>query len=267
MLLSPTSFQGLLGFLILALLFSTLHASMALTDSANTFSISNTENALAFDSATGKILFIKLIMDPDLGGLMLRVLRVLENQVNSDSSATASAVTVLNALNFKQPVDPMYSMESPDGCAFWTHLAFAFEPCVRKIIGGRINTFTLAQLGTTMRCLGLDVKTVYVGSDPDAFLCNMREDIQSQYLLIGNFNRLLLQDRPGEHFSPIVGFVEDYVLILDVAKYRGSPVFVPCSDLVQAMQAGDEKSGQPSRGYIAIRPHKHLIINDLVTRV
>lgn len=63
---------------------------------------------------------------------------------------------------------------------------------------------------------------------------------------------LLLQTGDG-HFSPIGGYhaARDLVLILDVARFKYPPHWVPLPLLWRAMQQSDKVTGE-SRGYVVL---------------
>src|SRR5690606_8976967 len=58
----------------------------------------------------------------------------------------------------------------------------------------------------------------------------------------------------GGHFSPVGGFhaASDHALILDVARFKYPPHWVPVPALYAAMEASDEATARP-RGWIALR--------------
>lgn len=209
---------------------------------------------VALDSVLGKTMFAKLLMrdEPDKidGENIMTLLRYLETQVNLGACAPASAVTVLNALDYKRPQDPVYSGYLTDAYPFWTQTAFVFESCVKKTLGSKVYGETLEAFGKVMKCLGLNVEVRH-SDGSENFAASMRDHIETKHFVIANFDRSLVHQKPGGHFSPIGGYVEGYFLILDVARYKYAPVFVPCADLVAAMGKRDEQSGM-ARGYVAI---------------
>ena len=61
------------------------------------------------------------------------------------------------------------------------------------------------------------------------------------------------------HFSPVGGYhsEQDMVLILDTARFKYPPHWVPLKRLYQAMAHVDSATGQP-RGYLNIRANPQL---------
>mmetsp|Transcript_15882 Transcript_15882/g.23920 ORF Transcript_15882/g.23920 Transcript_15882/m.23920 type:complete len:259 (+) Transcript_15882:121-897(+) len=71
--------------------------------------------------------------------------------------------------------------------------------------------------------------------------------------IICNFSRKVLDQTGDGHFSPIGGYNRDTdsVLILDVARFKYPPYWVPLTTLWSAMEAVDSKTGLP-RGYFIV---------------
>lgn len=72
--------------------------------------------------------------------------------------------------------------------------------------------------------------------------------------IIVNYDRSVLGQEGGGHFSPIAAYnaQEDRFLIYDTAAYRYTPVWVPARNLYQAMATFDSELQGP-RGYLKIR--------------
>jgi glutathione gamma-glutamylcysteinyltransferase len=72
-------------------------------------------------------------------------------------------------------------------------------------------------------------------------------------VLIASYSRSVLKQSGSGHFSPIGGYCAelDLVLIMDVARFKYPPHWVPLSLLYQAMCSVDDESGI-SRGYITV---------------
>lgn len=56
----------------------------------------------------------------------------------------------------------------------------------------------------------------------------------------------------GGHWSPLAGFVEGRVLVLDTNSAKGPPHWLPLSKMAQALCRHNEKTGLP-RGYLVVR--------------
>eukprot|EP00596_Hydrurales_sp_CCMP1899_P000986 CAMPEP_0119054200 /NCGR_PEP_ID=MMETSP1177-20130426/74913_1 /TAXON_ID=2985 /ORGANISM="Ochromonas sp, Strain CCMP1899" /LENGTH=294 /DNA_ID=CAMNT_0007034361 /DNA_START=202 /DNA_END=1086 /DNA_ORIENTATION=- len=83
---------------------------------------------------------------------------------------------------------------------------------------------------------------------------NSDEPKSSRSVMIVSYNRRVLNQTGAGHFSPIAGYHEgkDMVLILDVARFKYPPHWVPLKLLYEAMQGVDEDTGK-CRGYLLLR--------------
>jgi hypothetical protein len=71
--------------------------------------------------------------------------------------------------------------------------------------------------------------------------------------VIVNYDRAVLGQNGSGHVSPIGAYDEetDSVLVLDVARYKYPPVWVPFSTMFDAMQSVDTGSNR-SRGIVVV---------------
>jgi len=79
------------------------------------------------------------------------------------------------------------------------------------------------------------------------------QDDQAGTFIVVNFSRKVLNQTGDGHFSPIGGYhkEKDLVLVMDVARFKYPPYWVPLSQLWDAMAEPDKMSGEP-RGYFVI---------------
>jgi glutathione gamma-glutamylcysteinyltransferase len=72
--------------------------------------------------------------------------------------------------------------------------------------------------------------------------------------VIASYNRSDLEQTGEGHFSPIGGYhaARDLVLVLDVARFKYPPHWIPAERLWRAMHALDSSTGR-SRGWIVLR--------------
>jgi len=211
------------------------------------------EDNIEIGSSEGNQLFAKLILKEEKTAgpnHVLDLVRYFETQVNLGACAPASAVAVLNALDYKRPIDPTYSSYMGEGFPFWTQTAFVFEPCVKKNLQFHVYGETLQGFASVMKCFGLNVDARH-GDGSKEFTDSMVSHLEANHFVIANFERSLIHEKTGGHFSPIAGVVDGRLLILDVARYKYPPVFVPISDVVDAMSKVDLQSGV-SRGFVAV---------------
>ena len=80
----------------------------------------------------------------------------------------------------------------------------------------------------------------------------------SPQVIIVSYSRPVLNQSGSGHFSPLGAYNSrrDMVLIMDVARFKYPPYWVPVSNLWSAMAAKDDVTGL-SRGYFIISTYKH----------
>ena len=164
----------------------------------------------------------------------------------------ASAVTVLNSLGVSAPDSPqiypfrMFTQEN-----FFSDRVLR----VRRPSAVEKNGNTLDQLAEMLSVSGVDV-TVHRADDLTVdearriLTTAMQSDNQR---IIVDFHRKALGQKGGGHFSPLAAYnsTVDRFLLLDVARYKLPPCWVPTDSLHTAMTDIDPVSGR-SRGFIVI---------------
>ena len=80
-----------------------------------------------------------------------------------------------------------------------------------------------------------------------------------QVILIASYSRKALNQTGSGHFSPIGAYnrEKDMVLILDTARFKLPPHWVPLERLYEAMLANDDATNKP-RGFLSIRSSDKL---------
>lgn len=166
--------------------------------------------------------------------------------------AVASAVTVLNAMPIKKPVDPTYAPY-----AFFTQRDF-FTPAVRKIIEpGTVlrQGMTREQLTDALRAQGVKAKSIAGNTFTVRSLRSLlkRVLVSDDRFVLANYYRKSLNQIGGGHWSVLAAYdpQSDRVLVLDVAKYKYSPAWVTISALRQAIDTMDTTSQKP-RGLVIV---------------
>jgi len=188
--------------------------------------------------------------------LALRVLAKLETQENLGACGPASAVSVLNALEFRAPRDPRYAATMPRNLSypFWTQDAFVFSPCATRVLGPYVFGETLDGFSAVLSCIGLSTDVVHAAGVPTADAVRRIEGaINAGAAVVANFDRRVAHEVGGGHFSPLGGSVAGYFFVLDVARYRYQPVFVPHDAFVAAMATpDDDQADGKSRGFVVL---------------
>eukprot|EP00557_Chaetoceros_sp_GSL56_P011845 CAMPEP_0176485990 /NCGR_PEP_ID=MMETSP0200_2-20121128/5332_1 /TAXON_ID=947934 /ORGANISM="Chaetoceros sp., Strain GSL56" /LENGTH=538 /DNA_ID=CAMNT_0017882667 /DNA_START=171 /DNA_END=1785 /DNA_ORIENTATION=+ len=118
--------------------------------------------------------------------------------------------------------------------------------------GGEVSTLIWNGGPTTGR---KNITNVTTGTTtPQCHECNTsQEQQQPKMYLAVSYDRQVLQQTGRGHFSPIAAYdkVSNHVLILDTARFKYTPHWVPLDLLFRAMQSVDSKTNK-SRGFIVL---------------
>lgn len=201
-----------------------------------------------WNSSQGKVLRARIPADADYWQLA----PVFVAQQTQSYCAVASAVTVLNAMPLKRPVDPTYAPY-----AYFTQRNF-FSPAVSKIIDAETvlkQGMTRDEMARTLATYGINTRSIAGDSlDDDSLRTLLRKTLgdDGQFVL-ANYLRQSLGQVGGGHWSVLAAYdaQSDRVLILDVAKYKYPPAWIHIDDLRQAIDTLDTTSGKP-RGLVLV---------------
>lgn len=125
---------------------------------------------------------------------------------------------------------------------------------------------TMAKLACLARCNGTKA-VVKSGSEMTveefrsivSCCCSRDIDCVDGCVIIVSYSRAVLNQTGSGHFSPIAGYhkEKDMVLIMDVARFKYPPHWVPLATLHSAMNTIDSETGQ-SRGCLLLSPSREL---------
>ncbi|MEW6279637.1 MAG: phytochelatin synthase family protein [Candidatus Eremiobacterota bacterium] len=203
---------------------------------------------VALDSEEGEALF--------LGAGERGAFWPLVNRFESEDGLTfcsaASCVMVLNALAVAAP-----ESNAHPGFREFTQENF-FSPAVQAIYPRE----TMAHCGPTLEQFAAMLATypveVRVRHADDATLGEFRRDARAavagrRRFVISNFARSVLGQEGWAHNSPLGAYHEgrDLFLVLDVARFKYGPFWVPADRLFEAMLTVDPTAGR-SRGYVTV---------------
>lgn len=188
-----------------------------------------------------------------------------ENQRDGTSCGPCSATVALNALKAPRPAmstDPRFNYF--DQANFFTD-----ETAAAVLRNPRATTDDLRSLikqaGLTLDQLAAAVESKQVArvtvrhvaperleQECADFRAALKAALESKdQVVIVNFARQSLSQPGTGHFSVVAACDEDQALILDVARARLAPVFVPIPALVRSMATLDRDAGQ-MRGYLIV---------------
>jgi hypothetical protein len=213
------------------------------------FSPAAAEPALTYwNSEAGKVLRARIPADADYWQLS----PWFAEQINQTYCSVASAITVLNAMSIKKPVDPVYA---PYG--YFTQRNY-FTPDVVKVISPHTvlaQGMTRDEMVKTLARQGVKARSI-VGDSIDekslSILLKKALGNDGQFVLV-NYLRTSVGQEGGGHWSVLAAYdvLTDSVLILDVAKYMYAPAWVKISSLQKALATLDTTSNK-ARGLVVV---------------
>ncbi len=204
------------------------------------------DGQIPYSSAEGRQLFREALASGGMdGGYALW--ENFHTQAEPAFCSLGTLVVVLNALQ----IDPgrlwkgpwrWFSEEMLDGCVSLDH--------VRK------HGLTLDELACIARCNGATTEVTHADrSSIDAFRAALTRTATHPEgpFLVAAYSRKVMGQTGEGHFSPIAGWhpSRDLVLILDVARFKYPPHWVPVERLWLAMQAWDAACGE-ARGWMFV---------------
>jgi len=156
-----------------------------------------------------------------------------------------SLVVALNALS----VDPGRMWKAPWR---WYHEEL-LDSCLPLSLARR-RGIAMTHLVCLAKTNGLEVQ---LREGQRAEIAQLRQDVMTScsredLVLIANYDRPTLDQTGTGHFSPIAGYhqARDLVLILDTARFKYPPHWIPLTTLLTAMNTVDETGSQ--RGYVLL---------------
>lgn len=175
-----------------------------------------------------------------------------ETQRNQAYCSVATSVVALNALGVARPMTGLY----PD-YRFFTQQDF-FEGVDPRIAQPDVvakEGMTLAQLGHVLASQPVRAEVIFADTlDLSQLRLLLMKHLREQdRFVLFNFNRRILGEAGGGHWSPLAAYHEasDSALLMDVARYKYPPVWVPLVELLQSAQDHDSVSGK-ARGMIVL---------------
>ncbi|XP_025099563.1 glutathione gamma-glutamylcysteinyltransferase 3-like isoform X2 [Pomacea canaliculata] len=208
------------------------------------------ETCISFASEEGK----KIFMEALSSGYMNCYFRLASQFRTQDEPAYCGLATLVMALNALE-IDPGRVWKGP-----WKWYHEDMLDCCISTELVRVQGITFDQFICLANCNSLDTDCVRCddSTNEKAFrdavqTMTQREDA---FLIVSYSRRVLSQTGDG-HFAPVSGYHpgRDLVLILDTARFKYPPHWVPLTLLFQSMQALDKETGL-QRGYIRVWPAK-----------
>ncbi len=172
--------------------------------------------------------------------------------------AVATTVMTLNALNIERPSISRFSSFS-----LFTQQEF-FTPQVRAIRSPESVQFsgmTMEEVSQVFRIYGVESQVMYAeGLTEDQVREIIKKAMKTpRAVLIANYYRQGMGQKGVGHFSPIGAYHEntDRVLLMDVARYKYPPVWVPLKNFYKSIRSIDRETGR-SRGLVLAKVPRPL---------
>jgi glutathione gamma-glutamylcysteinyltransferase len=205
------------------------------------------EGLIPFSSPLGRDLFRESLQAGDMEGYF-PLAEQFHTQAEPAFCGLASLVVILNAL----AIDPGRLWRGP-----WRWFSEELLDCCQPLEQVRARGLTLDDFACLARCNGARVE---LRRPAAASLEDLRRDLHASCRsaegphLVAAYDRGVLGQTGSGHFSPVAGLHagRDLALVLDVARFKYPPHWVPLSLLFAAMEPHDPDTGQP-RGYLLLR--------------
>jgi glutathione gamma-glutamylcysteinyltransferase len=203
------------------------------------------EGTISLASPEGRTLFAEALAGGGLDGYF-----ALAEQFHTQSDPAycglGSLVMALNALG----IDPQRLWKGA-----WRWFAEDLLDCCVPLELVRERGIDLEEFACLARCNSADVELVRAedGNDP-LWRVALANAASGEQVIVASYDRRSLGQTGSGHFSPIAGYhaARDLVLILDVARFKYPPHWVPAERLWTAMQSTDPTTSQ-RRGWLALK--------------
>jgi glutathione gamma-glutamylcysteinyltransferase len=204
------------------------------------------DGQVAFSSPEGRQLFREALADGHMEG-WFALSEQFHTQADPAFCGLGTLVVVLNALE----IDPGRIWKGP-----WRWYGEELLDCCQPLSKVQEKGVTIDELACLARCNGARAT---VSRASAAGVDQLRAAIRAATaaargpVLVAGYGRAALGQTGGGHFSPIAGYhpQRDLALILDVARFKYPPHWVPLPALWHAMTGLDPATGL-SRGWIVL---------------
>jgi glutathione gamma-glutamylcysteinyltransferase len=203
------------------------------------------DTAIAFASREGRQIFAEAMEGGGLEGYF-----PLAEQFHTQSEPAycglGSLVMALNAL----AIDPERQWKG-----VWRWFADDMLDCCLPLAIVREQGLNIDQLACLARCNRAEVTLARAeATNLAAWRTALGAAAGGDSVVIASYDRAALGQTGRGHFSPIGGYhrARDLALVLDVARFKYPPHWIPAGRLWQAMQTSDAATGR-SRGWMTLR--------------
>jgi glutathione gamma-glutamylcysteinyltransferase len=201
---------------------------------------------IAFGSTAGRSMLAESMSAGDAKAFFPLVSH-LHTQAEPAWCGFGTLVTVLNALE----IDPGRIWKGP-----WRFFGEELLQCCKSLELAALEGVTLDEVACIARCNGAAVRLQQaIDGGESALRESLLESVRAPEgpFVVANYDRGAIGQTGTGHFSPLAAWhaTSDSVLVLDVARFKYPPHWVPVVDLWRAMRQLDTSTGQP-RGYLVV---------------
>jgi glutathione gamma-glutamylcysteinyltransferase len=201
-------------------------------------------DAIAFASREGQRVFAEALAAGSLDGYF-PLAEQFHTQSDPSFCGLGSLVVALNAL----AIDPGRLWRGP-----WRWFGEDLLDCCVPLDEVRARGLDLDELACLARCNGADVALLRAATGTlTAWRTALTDAAKGRVVVIASYDRAALGQTGSGHFSPIGGYhaTRDLALILDVARFKYPPHWVPAERLWTAMRRLDPATNKP-RGWLTL---------------
>jgi len=210
------------------------------------------DQCIAFSSKEGKSIFRNALSAGYMEGFF-HLIEQFHTQAEPAYCGLGTLSMILNALG----MDPNRLWKGP-----WRWYSEELLDCCVPLETVQKTGISIEEFQCLARCNGTKCQVFRPNSKHN--LEHFREMVKittsstDQHMVV-SYDRSKLKQTGGGHFSPIGGYYPetDQVLILDVARFKYPPHWVPLTILYEAMQTIDPSTNQ-SRGYLILSKHSKV---------
>ncbi|CAJ0586805.1 unnamed protein product, partial [Mesorhabditis spiculigera] len=205
------------------------------------------DSCVPFASEAGKKYFTESLMEGN-ANIYFKLAAQFITQDEPAYCGPSSLVMCLNALE----VDPGRVWKSP-----WRFYHESMLDCCVPLEAIKRSGLTIYQMRCLANCNRLNCELV-TADEGDESLSTFRADVMRSVrsdttIIVAGYNRRVLGQTGAGHFSPLGAYHSgsDSVLVLDVARFKYPPHWVPLRTLHEAM-ATEDPSTQQNRGHLVL---------------
>jgi len=201
---------------------------------------------VAFGSPEGRTLLVEALA-AGTAECFHALVAHLHTQAEPAWCGLGTLVTVLNALE----IDPGRVWKGP-----WRFFGEELLVCCKALDVAASEGVTLAEVACLAECNGADARRLHAETGGEhAFREALALSVRAPAgpFIIANYDRRVLGQSGSGHFSPLAAWHEasERVLVLDVARFKYPPHWVPVATLWSAMASIDDDT-RMARGYLLV---------------